>query len=235
MTDNGKPCEGARIPAAGDAVVDDESLWLSCLQRLGIGKARLVSRSSYDFARRTYEQDGYLYKIVLRDYESTQHLRRQTLAGEYDVVRGCSDIPGIPLAVEYREVCGMEYVRFQYLAARSLMDLGSSAVRRTTITWRLIPILFGLSSRGVVHNDLRADNILVGDEGNVFLVDFDQAIRTSAARAYALNCLSLVKYGLLQITPVRLANWLKRVRDGLAPIGSSRSPKPDCRAGKRAA
>jgi len=235
MTADGEPGESARNPTADNAIVENESLWPSCLRRLGIGTARLVSRSSYDFGRRTYEQDGYLYKIVLRDYETTQNSRRQTLAGEYAVVRDCSGVPGIPLAVEYRQMCGMEFIRFQYLAARSLADLGSSAFRRVMITWQLLPILARLSSRKVVHNDLRADNILVCDKGNVFLVDFDQAIRTSAARAWALNFLSLVKYGLLQITPARLTGWLKRVRDGFARVwcaSIAEAGRPDRKKGR---
>jgi hypothetical protein len=103
--------------------------------------------------------------------------RRQDLRGEFELLRRCRGLAGVPEALEL--IGGGE---FQVLALRkvpgqplSRLDLPWS--RFALIMLRLSAIVWALARRGVRHNDLRPDNIMVAQDGGVHLVDFDQASR----------------------------------------------------------
>ncbi len=55
-----------------------------------------------------------------------------------------------------------------------------------TIT-ELSGLLQSIHDRGVAHRDLRPDNILIGQKGEVYLIDFDQAVVTDARSASKID------------------------------------------------
>ena len=56
-------------------------------------------------------------------------------------------------------------------------DGGLTASRLGRVMLRVAAVVWALARRGVRHNDLRPENIMVGEDGRVHLVDFDQASR----------------------------------------------------------
>jgi len=69
----------------------------------------------------------------------------------------------------------------------------------------VLKILVRLSGKGICHNDVTPQNVLLTDKCNASLVDFDQAVRTTIVKVFTGNILGIksgeskVSYGLITI------------------------------------
>ena len=57
-------------------------------------------------------------------------------------------------------------------------DLADRVLRPSTIVkvvWRLLRIVVLMSMRGISHNDIKLENVLLSFDDDVWLIDFDQA------------------------------------------------------------
>jgi len=211
-------------PVDFSSLSDREYLWSESIRLLGIESATLLSESVYDLARRTYVYEDRVYKIVLWKYESTRTQRRQTLAGEFTIAKHCHGIPGIPEVTDHRRVGDIEVAVFKFVPGSPLSRLHVSLLRSCAILGRLSLILFRISLRGVSHNDILPDNVIVASDGGVSLVDFDQAVQVSPGRALVRNfvgrgdrmmvCVSfasIAKHQLEQYVPPSIVQLLGRV------------------------
>jgi serine/threonine protein kinase len=118
-----------------------------------------------------------LYKIVARRALGSE--RRQNGRGEFELLRRCRGLAGVPEALGLVEDGDQEILILRRVPGRSLSGLELGWFQFARVMLRLIRVVWAIARRGVRHNDLRPENILVAPDGRVHLVDFDQASRGS--------------------------------------------------------
>jgi predicted Ser/Thr protein kinase len=125
-------------------------------------------------ATRTYGlTDERFHKIV----ESRQagRERQQDLRGEFDLLRRCRGVAGVPEALELIEAEGKQILVLERVPGRPLSRLELPWHEFAALELRLLRLVWAMARRGVRHNDLRPENVMVAPDGRVHLVDFDQA------------------------------------------------------------
>jgi len=162
--------------AGYDSIDAIESLWPTVITKIGLDSAELLSSSYADLARRVYVIDECVYKITLLEHETTSRLRIQDLQGEYNILRDCEGIPGVPSAIKWQHNSDFEMLIIERMDGETVGSLG--IIKLLLVLCKLSVIIVRLASRGVSHNDLTCGNILLTNKGRVSLVDFDQASRT---------------------------------------------------------
>lgn len=155
-----------------------EQLWCECVDAFNIESGILLHQSTLDPFRRVYVANGYIYKVVALQYEITSNFRAQNLAGEFAILKRCTGIKGVPSATAHHKTDEFEILVMERLPGEPLTNLSVGWLRLLIILAKLGIILLRLSWRGISHNDILPNNVLVTAEGSVSLVDFDQATRT---------------------------------------------------------
>jgi Phosphotransferase enzyme family len=117
------------------------------------------------------------YKIA--ESRGPRPSRRQDLRGEFELLRRCRGLAGVPEALELIGGGESQMLVLRKVPGQPLSRLELPWSRFALIMLRLSAIVWALARRGVRHNDLRPDNIMVAQDGGVHLVDFDQASRGS--------------------------------------------------------
>lgn len=165
-----------------------ETIFLEVLSRIGIkADAMLMSESTLDAGRRVYKAKERIYKIILRHYESTSAYRHQKPEGEYKILASLSGCPDVPQEVSFLEHDDYYIVSYKYFEGSRLNLIEYNIWRFVIFLWNLKNILYLLSKHGVCHNDIKEDNIIVNDDGDTYIVDFDQATRSSFVKALLSN------------------------------------------------
>jgi hypothetical protein len=129
--------------------------------------------SPLDPARAFGAADDRFYKIVAR--QALQPARRQDARGEFDLLRRCRGLAGIPEALELIEDARHHVLVLQRVPGRPLSNVELGWSRFALIMLRLFRLVWAMARRGVRHNDLRPENVMVAPDGRIHLVDFDQA------------------------------------------------------------
>jgi hypothetical protein len=119
------------------------------------------------------------YKAVARQAPGEE--RRQDGRGEFEMLRRCRDLVGVPAALELMEDERRHILVLQRVPGRPLGDLELGWLRFGQVMLRLTGLVWALARRGVRHNDLRPENVMVAPDGRIHLVDFDQASAGSLA------------------------------------------------------
>jgi SAM-dependent methyltransferase len=101
--------------------------------------------------------------------------RRQDLRGEFELLRRCRGVAGVPEALELIGGGDFQVLVLRKVPGEPLSRLELPWSRFARVMLRVLAIAWALARRGVRHNDLRPDNIMVAPDGAVHLVDFDQA------------------------------------------------------------
>jgi predicted Ser/Thr protein kinase len=156
---------------------ETSQLWSRCLKVLQIESAFLLYQSVHDPFRRTYALQDKIYKIVVCQKEISSHLRHQDMSGEFDIMKRCAGIRGIPLATDFIRSQEYEALVVRRLSGKPMSSLSIHWTQLLIVLAKLSIILFKLSLRGVSHNDITPSNILVDSTGSISLIDFDQATR----------------------------------------------------------
>lgn len=98
------------------------------------------------------------------------------------------DASHFPKPLMYCDVGGLTAISMEYLEGCSLAEfLGDGeAVRRDgdRVAEELCKIVGSLASVGLVHRDFRPDNLMIGRDGSVRLLDFQFAVRVGRYREY---------------------------------------------------
>jgi predicted Ser/Thr protein kinase/SAM-dependent methyltransferase len=197
------------------------------LPRLEYGR-----QSPLDPARRYGVRDDLFYKMARPARGDPGPGRRQDLRGEAGMLERCRGVPGIPEIVEWRETPTHSVLVMRRLCGRPLSQLDLGWSRLLLLTLRLALLVVRLARRGVSHDDLRPENVLVDPTGRPQLIDFDQA---SSGRP--IVCLARSLLGLrLSGAPVSnsvLAPLRERLQASLPPAvlrrlkrGARRRPRP---------
>ncbi len=163
----------------------DEQQWREVLVELALepDKMGLLSESNQDPYRRVYRDGKYCYKIVLQG-EVTSILRKSSLQQEYKILERCRGIQGVPEPVKYSQTEKAQALVYLYLPGERLEKLRKDHNSEWFFLKELIKINFLLILKGISHNDLLDSNIIINSTGEVFLVDFDQAIVSGPFTAF---------------------------------------------------
>jgi Phosphotransferase enzyme family len=194
--------------------------------------------SPLDAARSFGLTDDRFYKIV--EPREISARRRQDLRGEFDLLRRCRGLAGVPEALELIEAKGRQILVLERVPGRPLSRLELPWTEFALTELRLLRLVWALARRGVRHNDLRPENVMVAPDGRIHLVDFDQASTGSL-----LECLvaavglpvgrAPVCNGVLaplrERIQARLPPRLLRALRGRRPCKASVSPLPSLPAG----
>jgi predicted Ser/Thr protein kinase len=129
--------------------------------------------SPLDSGRSYGVTDDRFYKIVAP--QACASRRRQDLRGEFDLLRRCRGLAGIPEALELIEADGRQILVLERVFGQPLCRLELPWRDFVLIELRLLRVVWAVARRGVRHNDLRPENVMVAPDGRIHIVDFDQA------------------------------------------------------------
>jgi len=164
-----------------------------------------ISESDEDPSRKTFLLDDIIIKSRKLDDDRSAHLRHNDLKEEYEIIKVSEDVKGIPKALHYHKNKLYELLFLSYLPGTQLRNVQLSFIQTIKVTLEVFKIIVRLSGKGICHNDITPQNILLTGENNASLVDFDQAVRTTIIRALAGNILGIksgeskVSYGIYTI------------------------------------
>lgn len=113
-----------------------------------------------------------------RTFESTRVFQREGEALRYDLdyAHELKGIPGIPSIYSHDEHEGRQYLVMEFIEGKTLSKLmqqnrPASPQFAASVVAQLCGILRQVHARGFVHRDIKPDNIMVGWEGDVWLLD----------------------------------------------------------------
>lgn len=194
----------------------NESNWDNILTSLNMIKARLMFISPYEDGRRVYHYEDKIIKIALNTAdEDTKADRRQELEGEFNILTKCKGISEVPepISIKKNEIAQiLELKYFKGIDCVSYLSMGYR-IPFKLLFWNLPIILFRLSARGISHNDLRLENILLSGDEKIKLIDFDQASKTKIFDALFRN-FGLRRNGSVNISFLTLIKTLIKIKIG---------------------
>ena len=150
-----------------------------------------ISQSKLDISRQTYLFKDIIIKAHKIREDNTQYLRQNTLQQEFELLKGCANIDGIPKIHYFFNNKEYDLLLISYLQGTSLVNLKLSFFQLFKVLIGLSKILYRLSLCGISHNDIVPDNVLVLKDFKISLVDFDQATKTSTLVALARQFLGI--------------------------------------------
>ena len=171
--------------------------------------------SPLDPARRYGVAGDLFFKISLRAAEGPPG-RPADLRVEADLLRRCQGIPGIPSFVGWTQSDAARVLVVRRLDAVPLNQLEIGWLRLGAVLLALARLVVRLAWRGVSHDDLRPENILLDRAGRIHLIDFDRASSGRFAGCLARSLLGLC----LARAPVSNSMWAplrERVQTSLPP------------------
>jgi len=139
-----------------------------------------ISESDEDPSRKTFLINDIIIKSRKIDDDRSAHLRHNNLKEEFEILKLCDTVRGIPKALHYHKNELYELLFLSYLPGSQLRNLQLSFIQTVKVTLQVLKILVRLSGKGICHNDVTPQNVLLTGTNNASLVDFDQAIVTSA-------------------------------------------------------
>jgi len=161
-----------------------ESLDETCKMFPDLDGISLINESKFDPARCVYFYNGKIIKSRKIDRDISALLRQNDLKAEFEILKLCSGIKGVPQNPHYCNNGTYELLFIDYLSGTQLINLNLTFGVLVKIIPQLIRILKNLSENGICHNDLVPNNILVTENISISLIDFDQAIITTPVKAF---------------------------------------------------
>ena len=138
-----------------------------------------ISESDEDPSRKTFLINDIIIKSRKIDDDRSAHLRHNNLKEEFEILKLCDTVRGTPKALHYRKNEFYELLFLSYLPGSQLRNLQLSFIQTVKVTLQVLIILVRLSGKGICHNDVTPQNVLLTSKNNASLIDFDQAIVTS--------------------------------------------------------
>lgn len=154
-----------------------EASWEN-VERALRGHARLLASCTLsEGSNRVYYSEDRIYKVQLLDRASPKPL---TLAEEFSILRRLEGTEGVPQCTEYTEYSNFAVLSYDKIPGRPISEYLAECNFERSAVFRclsdLSSLLNRIHTRGVIHRDLRPDNVLVAEDGRIALIDFDQAV-----------------------------------------------------------
>jgi eukaryotic-like serine/threonine-protein kinase len=132
------------------------------------------------------------------------------------------DHPGVIKVIADRDRTGL-YMVMEWFAGKTLREILKeekklAPERAIRIATAICGALEYIHSRGIVHGDIRPENVLVGDGGRIKLIDFGGAVK-AAARRLTLTKLSQVIGASEYVSPEELKGKRGDARSDLYALG----------------
>ncbi|MEX2370134.1 MAG: AAA family ATPase [Bacteroidales bacterium] len=125
--------------------------------------------------------EGYkevLFKSYVSDFPDQETM--MMLNNEYSILRDIN-IPGVRRLLGKTEVNNTDALVFEYITGKSLAeqieDNPYSIEKFLEIAIQLSRVLGSVHEAGIIHRDINTKNILISNEGEVYLIDFGIASR----------------------------------------------------------
>lgn len=183
------PPAAAVVTAAAPTPGVDAALRRHLPEELDLAGCETCWQSSLDRSRIYCADRARFHKIAVAERESLP--RRRDLRGELEALRRCEGIPGIPRALSFTDRGLVRVLTLERLRGVPLSQAEIGGLALLRVLCRLCCVVWRMAARGVSHNDLRPENILVSPAGEVSLIDFDQASTGGFARCLARGLLGL--------------------------------------------
>ena len=173
-----------------------------CEEFPNVENIKFISESDEDPSRKTFLLNDIIIKSRKLEDDRSAYLRHNDLKDEYEILKFSSAVKGIPKTFHYNKNELYELLFLSYLPGAQLRNLQLSFIQTVKVTLQVLKILIRLSRKGICHNDVTPQNVLLTGKNNASLVDFDQAVRTTIVKAFAGNILGIrseeskVSYGL---------------------------------------
>lgn len=136
--------------------------------------------------------DGKYY--IFKTSKSNNEHVRQLLKREYEIGKECSH-PNIVSMIAYKEDATLgEGILMEYIEGRTLSEFLNEAPTlslRCKIFSELLSAIIYIHQKGLVHNDIKPDNILISTNGNSLkLLDFGLSDSDAHYALHTLGCSS---------------------------------------------
>ena len=137
-------------------------------------------------------KDGKYY--IFKTSKSNNKHVRQLLKREYEIGKECSH-PNIVSMIAYEEDATLgEGILMEYIEGRTLSEFLNEAPTlslRCKIFSELLSAIIYIHQKGLVHNDIKPDNILISTNGNSLkLLDFGLSDSDAHYALHTLGCSS---------------------------------------------
>lgn len=137
-------------------------------------------------------KDGKYY--IFKTSKSNKEHIRQLLKREYEIGKECSH-PNIVSIVSYKEIPSVgDGIIMEYIEGRTLTEFLKETPTlslRCKIFSELLSAIIYIHQKGLVHNDIKPDNILISTNGNSLkLLDFGLSDSDAHYALHTLGCSS---------------------------------------------
>jgi len=127
------------------------------------------------------QQNRVVVRYLLEEWARQRRVRKNFFRSAE--IMSKLDHPNIVKLIKTGYEGTVPYMVLQYIESRSMRDL--ILYRDPLLTQNVLSLmrqmaaaLFYIHSRGFLHLDIKPENILVGSDGHVVIIDFDLAIKT---------------------------------------------------------
>ena len=130
-----------------------------------------------DVYRARHREDGTEAAVkVLRDTASQDPAALDGFSREVDILQKL-DVRGVPKYIHHGSCRGRPALVMDLIQGHPIHRLVGEGIKFDNVTAlvEMIKIVAGIHAAGILHNDLKPENFMLGREGRVYLVDFGNA------------------------------------------------------------